>query len=300
MPKENVGPHLVGIKGLMEQKTAIDTGNSLNEYTNPGPVENNVYVPTHNGIGSLSTQEIGGDTTVKGLDDVDYFKNKLMGALKIPGQYLGFTDDSTGFNGGTALSLVSSRYAKTVKRIQNQLIQAITDVINLMLINYGQDAYVNRFTLRMQEPTTQEEMDRKNSKSTSVGVAQDILGLTDMLQKESSKLRILKTLIAPIVADSEITKVIEEEIELAQQQEASEYGEEEVDDFSDEDLGGGHSGMHVGGGGGSDFSDIDLGDEDYGEEPGEETESGEEGGGESLPSPEELGDMDFTDNNMEF
>ena len=119
MPKENVGPHLVGIKGLMEQKTAIDTGNSLNEYTNPGPVENNVYVPTHNGIGSLSTQEIGGDTSVKGLDDVDYFKNKLMGALKIPGQYLGFTDDSTGFNGGTALSLVSSRYAKTVKRIQN-------------------------------------------------------------------------------------------------------------------------------------------------------------------------------------
>ena len=171
-----------------------------------------------------------------------------------------------------------------------------------MLINYGQDKYVNRFTLRMQEPTTQEEIDRKDSKSSSVGVAQDILGLTDMLQRESSKLRILKTLISPIVADSEITKVIEEEIELAQQQEQEGgMGEEDMDDFGDEAFGGGHSGMHIGGGM-NDFVDLDdFGDEgSIGDESGTEGDFGEEGGTDSLPNPSELGDMDFTDNNMEF
>lgn len=305
MPKENVGPHLVGIKSLMEQKTAIDSGNSLNEYTNPGPVENNVYVPTHQGIGTLSVNELGGDTSVKGLEDVDYFRNKLSGSLKIPSQYLGFTDDATGFNGGTALSLVSSRYAKTIKRIQNQLIQAITDIVNLMLIDSQMDSYINKFTLRMQEPTTQEEIDRRDSKSTSVGIAQDVLGLVDGLQKESSKLKILKTLISPIVADSEITDIIQSEIELAEEQERGELDGAGSDmDFDDEDMdlnfgGGGHSGMHTGGG--NDLNDIiDLDDEGGGEDLGSESELGGEDTGNSLPTPGDLGDMDFTDNNMEI
>ena len=300
MPKEEIGPHLAGIKRLIEQKTALNTGQSMEEYTNPGPVENYVYVPTHNGLGAISSEELGGDTSVKGLEDVDYFKNKLMGSLKIPGQYLGFTDDNTGFNGGTALSIVSSRYAKTVKRIQNHLIQMITDMINLMLIDKHLDNYINKFTIRMQEPTTQEEIDRKESKSTSVGIVQDILGLLDGLQKESSKLKALKILLSTVISDSDITDIIQEEIEMAEAEEEGMTEPESGDMFDggdmdvDLDLGGGHSGMHTAGG----FDDFDLGGEE--ETGGEEDLGGETEGGDTLPSPDELGAGDFTDNTMEF
>lgn len=82
MAKESIGPHLMKIKGLIEQKTAFDTNNSMEEYTNPGPIENNVYVPTRNGIGNLTTNEIGGDANVTGLSDVDYFSNKLYSCLR--------------------------------------------------------------------------------------------------------------------------------------------------------------------------------------------------------------------------
>ena len=81
MPKEQVGLHLLGIKQLIEQKASINEGKSMSEYTNPGPIENNIYVPTHNGIGALSTQQIGGDVDVKSLADLDYFKNKFFGCL---------------------------------------------------------------------------------------------------------------------------------------------------------------------------------------------------------------------------
>mgnify|MGYP003303799425 CR=1 FL=1 len=299
MPKEEIGPHLAGIKRLIEQKTALNTGKYMEEYTNPGPVENYVYVPTHNGMGAISSEELGGDTSVKGLEDVDYFKNKLMGSLKIPGQYLGFTDDNTGFNGGTALSIVSSRYAKTVKRIQNHLIQMITDLINLLLIDKHLDNYINKFTIRMQEPTTQEEIDRKESKSTSVGIVQDILGLLDGLQKESSKLKALKILLSTVVSDSDITDIIQEEIDLAEAEEEGMVNPESDDMFDDGDvdvdldLGGGHSGMHTAGG----LDDFDLGSD---EETGGEDLGGEEAGGDNLPSPDELGAGDFTDNTMEF
>ena len=42
----------MGIKQLIEQKSAINEGTSMEEYTNPGPMENNIYVPTYNGIGA--------------------------------------------------------------------------------------------------------------------------------------------------------------------------------------------------------------------------------------------------------
>ena len=82
MPKENVTKTLMGIKQMIEQKAAIDRGNGMVEYTNPGPVENNVYVPSHGGVGAITTTQIGGDVDVKGLADLDYYMNKLYGCLR--------------------------------------------------------------------------------------------------------------------------------------------------------------------------------------------------------------------------
>ena len=161
MPKEQVNNTLIRVKQLIEQKTSLDNNNAMGEYTDPGPIVNNVYVPAHEGKGTITTSEIGGDIDVKGLADLDYYINKLYGALGVPKQYFCQTDDSTGFNGGTSLSIISSRYAKSVKRIQNTLIQMITDAINLMLLDKGLDSYINKFTIHMLTPSTQEEIDRQ-------------------------------------------------------------------------------------------------------------------------------------------
>lgn len=289
MPKEQVGPHLMGIKQLMEQKSAIDEGNSLREYTNPGPIENNIYVPTRNGQGSISTQQIGGDVDVKGLADVDFFKNKLYNALGIPKQFLGDTDDSTGFNGGTSLTIISSRYAKTIKRLQNTLIQAITDTVNIMLIDKGLDSYVNKFTIRMQEPTTQEEIDRRNNLSTKVQAASDIMNLAVDLDDPESRLRLLKTLIAPIIQDSDIVQIIQDKIDALEEGEVE--GEADLGDTGDlSDLGGISSSPGIVGSG----SPADYGIDQNNDEPSAEEESAGE-----LPSPADLGAGDFTNNNME-
>lgn len=218
MPKENVGPHLVGIKQLIEQKSAISEGNSLEEYTNPGPIENNIYVPIRNGMGSISTQQIGGDVDVKGLADIDYFQNLLYGALRVPKQFLGDTDDNAGFNGGTSLSIISSRYAKMVKRIQNVMIQVLTDAINLMLIDKGLEQYINKFELHMVPPTTQEDLDRRDNLSTKVGITRDIMDLLQDIEDIPQRLRILKSLLSNIINDPDIIDIIQEEIDYLQEQ----------------------------------------------------------------------------------
>ena len=289
MPKEQIGPHLQGIKSLIEQKSAIDVGGGMSEYTNPGPVENNIYVPTHEGIGNITTNQLGGDVNVTGLEDLDYFKNKFFGSMRVPKQYFGDTDDSAGFDGGTSLSIISSRYAKTVKRIQNTFMQALTDAIHLMLIDKGLSNYVNKFQLKMVAPTTREELDRQDATSSKVSLAMDIMSLVGDIKDLSSRLKVLKSLLATTVPDPTIGQVIQEEIDRLEKLKDAGYElDENGDPIIEEDA----TGL-TGGVGGDDLGGLDtsFGGEDF----GGENLSGEDLGGDmDLPTPDSLG-QDFTD-----
>lgn len=300
MPKENVGPHLQWIKQLFEQKSALDADVSMNEYTNPGPVENNVYIPTRQGQGALTVGQVGGDVNVGQLTDLDYFRDLLFGALRIPKQYFGFTEDGAGFNGGQSLSIISSRYAKMVKRIQATMCQLITDAINLLLIDKGLSRYINEFTLHMVPPTTQEEIDRRDNTSSKIRLVSDVMSNLNDIEDPLTRLKILKSMLSEALPNTEVAELIQDEIEKI------EKGEEEGVDADLEgavDLGG-EEGLGLGDEGGfEEPEDIDLAGDLGLEEPaggpegGPEPEVEEEPRG-NLPSPEELGAGDFTDNNM--
>lgn len=279
MPKENVTKVLMDVKRLIEQKTAINKNSGMQEYTNPGPIENNVYVPTHNGIGSITTSQIGGDVEVKSLADLDYYQNLLYGSLRVPKQYFSQTDDSTGFNGGTSLTIISSRYAKMIKRIQNTMIQAITDAINLMLIDKGLDSYVNEFTIHMVIPTTQEEIDRRENLSNKVQLTSDIMNMLSDIEEPQAKLKILKSLLSNVIDDNDILSIIQEQIDELEEEgagieEFSETTENEIKEPTTREK--------------RDFNDT-FGSELTTETP-EETEPKEPSEEETiLPSPEDLG-----------
>lgn len=300
MPKENINKTLLGIKRMIEQKAAINAGSSMSEYTNPGPIENTIYVPTHEGKGSITTSEIGGEVDVKSLADLDYYTNKLYGQLRVPKQYFAQTDDSTGFNGGTSLAIISSRYAKMIKRVQTTLIQALTDAINLMLIDKNLDSYVNDFSIHMLPPTTQEEIDRRESMSGKVQLASDIMNMLADIEDPVTKLKMLKALLSDIVSDSELISLLDEYIEAAED-EGSETSEEPVDEGEPgggENFGGGDfGGDDFGGEFGSEedsYDDTDMGDEvdaALGIEDDSEGETPEE---EILPNGDDLG-VDLTD-----
>lgn len=295
MPKEMVGPHLQGIKQMIEQKAAIDVGTGMGEYTNPGPIENNIYVPTHGGVGAISTQQIGGDVDVKGLADLDYYLNKFYGTLRVPKQYFAQTDDSTGFNGGTSLSIISSRYAKMIKRIQNTVIQALTDAVNLMLLDSGLDSYVNNFTLRMQSPTTQEEKDRQENTAQRVQLVSDVMNLVADIENPIVKLKMLKSLLANAVTNTEITTLLNSEIQKMEQDERDAVNDEvtlEDASLNDAELGdteiSGDEPLDLGG----DVDDTVSADTsvEVGIDDGISDTSSESA---SLPTPDELG-VDMT------
>lgn len=283
MPKEMVGPHLQGIKALMEQKAAINEGNSIQEYTNPGPIENNIYVPINNGKGAITTDQVGGDVNISQIPDIEYFQNKFFGAMRIPKQYFGLTEDGAGFNGGESLAIISSRYAKMIKRIQNSIIQAITSAINLMLIDKGLNQYINKFTIKMQPPTTQEEVDRRENTTSKIQIVSDVMNLVSDIEDPTTKLKILKSLLSSVISDPEVISLLQDEISRLEDQGIDNNPDSSLgdEDSSNIDLGGSSEPLNL---------DAELGLE----EPTEEIE--EEG--ETLPTPEEIG-VDMTDNDIE-
>ena len=291
MPKENVAKTLMGIKRMIEQKAAIKEGSSMTEYNNAGPIENTVYVPTHNGIGNISTSEIGGDVDVKSLADLDYYTNKLYGQLRVPKQYFSQTDDSTGFNGGTSLSIISSRYAKMIKRIQNTIIQALTDAINLMLLDKGLESYVNEFTIHMLPPTTQEEIDRRDSLSSKVQIINDIMNMLGDVDDVSVRLKILKNLLANVITDPEVITELQDYIEKLESELPAPPEENETEESSD--IGGGFGGSS----GGFEGESGDLNAELLGAEASETGDASSESGEDVLPSGDDLG-IDLTDTDI--
>ena len=261
MPKEQVQSTLRRVKEMMEQKGAINVGNSMNEYNNPGPIENNIYFATHGGQGNITIEAVGGDVDVKNLADLDFWNNKFYSAYGVPKQYYGWTDDAAGFNGGTSLAILSSEFSKAVKRVQNSLIQMLTDAINLFLLNKGCKSYLNNFTLKMKAPVTQEEIDYRNEFTNKINAISSLQGLFTDIEDKPRRLRILKALIASlnygdeinaeidaeIVAAEEVAKKAEEEaaLEVTESEEANDISENETPaeetpndtDVEDVDLG---------------------------------------------------------------
>lgn len=213
MPKEQIGPHLQAVKSLFEQKMAVNTNSSIQEYTNPGPIENDVYLAVREGKGHISTTTVGGDFDPKQLTDIEHFQDKLFGALGVPKAFFGVTGDGAGFNGGESLAIQDARYGKSLKRFQNAFCQAITDLINLMLFDRGLRSYINKFTIRMQAPVTKAELDRREDKKNRIGIVNDIMMQLQEIQDTTVKLKILKSLLADSITDVEVVDLLQDYID---------------------------------------------------------------------------------------
>ena len=144
---------------------------------------------------------------------------------------------------------------------------------------------------------TQEELDKRDSLSSEIGITDDVMRMVGDIEDPIIKLKILKSLLSKVISNQEVIGLIQDTIddmEASKEKETS-SDDSDGDDFGDFDFGGGGSS-----GGGDDFGDFDFGDEggdfDFGDEGGDLGDIGNEsGGGEDLPSPSDLGAGDFTE-----
>lgn len=276
MPKPEVESLLRRVKNMIEQKIALNknTGETRS-YNSPSPMENIIYIPTKNGKGAITLNNLGGDVNIKDIADIEYFNNKKLSSLKIPKQYLNY-DAPEGLGNGTSLSKLSSRYAHTIMRIQKAYSYGITTLLNLFFLDKDLD-YINKFTVKMVAPATIEDMERDEQISNRVGQVSDIMGLLDAAVTDEGKVEILVNLLTTYLNLPDIASIVEE-FSMA----SDDMGDDE--DMDDMDFGGsshsssgGFGGIDSGGDfGGDDFDD--MGGDDFG---------GDVGGSDDMASPPE-------------
>lgn len=211
MPKKEINDYLRRIKQLIEQHISMDkTTGQYKSYNSPGPIDNVIYIPVKNGKGSVSINNLGGDVNIRDIADIDYFNNKRSGALKIPRAYLGDDMDGSGLSNGGSLTRLSARYARTIKRIQTSYIRAITNLLNLFFVDKKLD-YVNKFTVRMTSPSTQEDLERNELIQGNIDLIDSIMSLTESLEGGTQK-KILTKLVNDVLKMPEIGKLIEDDL----------------------------------------------------------------------------------------
>lgn len=239
MPRNEVNSLLRRIKQMIEQKTVANTSTGeFRSVPNTPPMENNVYIPTKGGKGAISTSIIGGDVDVKSIVDVTYFRDKLAGGLKIPKQFLGLTDDAAGFNGGSSLTKLDSRYARSVRRIQQAYCNGVRDILNIFFIRRGQEDFANNFTVKMTSPSTIEDSERAATLETNASIVNNVIGIVSTILPEDpdASFEVGREIINSLLNLPYIDEILKKYSpdEKAKRGESSEVGEEEVSRIQDD------------------------------------------------------------------
>ena len=108
-----------------------------------------------------------------GIEDIQYLRNKMLAALKIPKAFLGYEED---LSGKATLASEDVRFAKTVNRIQKILVSELKKIAVVHLFSQGYtDADLVNFDLELTNPSVILETEKVKIWSDKVTLAKDMI-----------------------------------------------------------------------------------------------------------------------------
>ena len=181
IPPTEVDNYMQRIINKMKKVPFVDknTGDYNLKYNMQNLTED-FYLPVRGGDSGTSIDNLAG-MEYASIEDIDYLKNKMFAALKIPRAYLGYEEN---VNGKATLAAEDVRFARTIERIQRTVVSELSKIAIVHLYAQGiQDSEMTNFNLSLVNPSTIYEQEKVNLWSEKVRLAQDIQGL-NMLSKD--------------------------------------------------------------------------------------------------------------------
>jgi intein/homing endonuclease len=280
IPPAEVDNHMQRLMDKMKKVPYMDE--RTGEYNLKFNLQNmldDFYIPVRGGDSGTKIDTLPGMEWT-GIDDIDYLKNKMFAALKMPKAFLTF-DESTG--GKANLSQEDLRFARTIQRIQKIIGSELENIgiIHLYAQGYRDESLID-FKVELTNSSTIFEKEKLEIWSDKTALATDMID-----NKIYNREWIYKNVFR--MSDDDIEKVTKGLVEDAKQKFRLESIETEGDDPAKpfKKIGaGGHSGEkgsssgggHGGGGGGGmgGLGGLGGGDEEgEGEEGKSEDEKGE-------------------------
>ena len=181
IPPTEVDNYMQRIINKMKKVPFIDKNSGdYNLKYNMQNLTEDFYLPVRGGDSGTSIDNLAG-LEYATIEDIDYLKNKMFAALKIPKAYLGYEEN---VNGKATLAAEDVRFARTIERIQRTLVSELSKIAIVHLYAQGiQDFEMTNFQLQLVNPSTIYEQEKVNLWSEKIRLAQDIQSL-NMLSKD--------------------------------------------------------------------------------------------------------------------
>ena len=151
IPPNEVDTFMEQVINKMKKIPHVDqnTGN-YNLKFNLNNMLEDYYLPVRGGQSQTSIDTLPG-MTFTGIDDINYVKDKMMAALKIPKPFLGYAE---AVEGKTTLASMDIRFARTIERIQKIVVSELYKIAIIHLYAQGYDnADLIGFELELTAPS---------------------------------------------------------------------------------------------------------------------------------------------------
>lgn len=152
---------------------------------NPMSMDEDFFVPTKNGRGT-KIDTLPGATNLGEIEDVRYFRDKLLAALKVPKDYLVEKDKSPERKAN--LSQLDVKFARTIHRVQQNIELGLTAIVkrHLELKNFPASV-VRAVKITLPEPSDMSAKRKLDLDAQKLNVIQQAMGLGLFSKKEIMK-----------------------------------------------------------------------------------------------------------------
>lgn len=173
IPPQEVDNYMQRIINQMKKTPYVDpqTGDYNLKFNMMNMLED-YFLPVRGGQSGTEIDTLSG-MEFTGIDDIEYLRNKMMAALKVPKAFLGYEE---GLSGKATLAAEDVRFARTIERLQRIVISELHKIAIVHLYAQGfTDAELVDFELTMTSPSTIYEQEKLTLYNTKVDLAGSML-----------------------------------------------------------------------------------------------------------------------------
>jgi hypothetical protein len=170
IPPAEVDSHIQQIINKMKKVPYIDekTGDYNLKFNMQNMIED-FFLPVRGGESGTSIESLPGLSSEGQIEDIDYLKNKMFAALKIPKAFLGYDE---GVEGKATLAAEDVRFARTIERIQKIFVSELTKIAVVHLYTQGYtDADLVNFELSLTNPSLVYEKQKVETLNEKIALA---------------------------------------------------------------------------------------------------------------------------------
>jgi hypothetical protein len=170
LPPAEVDAHVDAIIQKMKKIPYMDeTTGQYNLKFNMQNMLEDYFLPVRGGESGTSIESLPGLSNDGQIDDIEYLRNKMHAALKIPKAFLGYDE---GVEGKATLAAEDVRFARTIERIQKIFVSELTKIAIVHLYAQGfEDEDLTNFSLTLTNPSLIYEKQKLETLASKVDLA---------------------------------------------------------------------------------------------------------------------------------